>query len=43
MLALANKITKDPVPPIPKKYPGKMLELIKNLLSKDPEKRPSPK
>lgn len=43
VLALANKITKDPVPDIPSKYPKEMFSIICELLQKDPERRPSPR
>lgn len=43
MLALANKITHDPVPEISNKYPKQMHQLICVLLEKDPSKRPAPR
>jgi serine/threonine protein kinase len=41
VLSLANKITHDPVQPIPAQYSKNLFGLIQLLLQKDPAKRPS--
>ena len=41
VLSLANKITHDPVVPIPHQYSKDMFALIELLLRKDPAKRPT--
>ena len=41
VLSLANKITHDPVAPIPNQYSKELFALIEILLSKDPVKRPT--
>jgi serine/threonine protein kinase len=41
VLSLANKITHDPVAPIPNQYSKELFALIELLLNKDPAKRPT--
>ena len=41
VLSLANKITHDPVQPIPKHFSPELFQLINHMLEKDPAKRPT--